>query len=200
MMVGLHQPGDTLLHRAPVGAKLLGLMVLSVTIVAVRDHRAAVGFLAVALALALLGRVDLRRTGRTLRGVLLVAAVAAALQCWLFGWARGIETLLDLIALALLALTLTVTTEVTAILDAVVRWLSPLRRVGIDPERVSLVIGLAIQALPGTLALAQETRDAARSRGLERSPRAYLTPFVVRVVARAHETGAALHARGIGDD
>ncbi len=44
-----------------------------------------------------------------------------------------------------------------------------------------------------------ETRDAARARGL-RSPRAYLSPFVVRVIARAHETGDALTARGIGDD
>ena len=26
------------------------------------------------------------------------------------------------------------------------------------------------------------------------------SPFVIRVVARAHETGDALHARGIGDD
>ena len=42
--------------------------------------------------------------------------------------------------------------------------------------------------------------EAARARGLGRHPRAYLTPFVIRVVARAHETGDALHARGITDD
>ena len=64
---------------------------------------------------------------------------------------------------------------------------------------VALALGLAIQALPGTVALAVETRDAARARGV-RHPRAFLTPFVIRVVARAHETGDALHARGIGDD
>jgi len=200
MTVGIHQPGHTLLHRLPVGAKLLGLMVLSVAIVAVRDHVAAVGFLALGLLLALVGRVPLRTSARALRGVLLIAGVVAALQWWLFTPERAVESLLDLVTLALLALTLTVTTEVNAMLDAVVRWLGPLRRFGVDPERVSLVVGLTVQALPGTLALAQETRDAARARGLERSPRAYLTPFVVRVVARAHETGAALHARGLGDD
>ena len=47
--------------------------------------------------------------------------------------------------------------------------------------------------------LALETRDAARARGLGRNPRVYLTPFVVRVVARAHEQGDALAARGLGD-
>ena len=92
------------------------------------------------------------------------------------------------------------TTPVNAMLDAFIRWIAPLRHVGVDPERVALTIGLAIQALPGTIALAVETRDAARARGLGRHPRAYLTPFVIRVVARAHETGDALHARGIGDD
>ena len=90
--------------------------------------------------------------------------------------------------------------ELNAMLDAVVRWIQPFRRFGVDPERVALTLGLAIQALPGTIAIALETRDAARARGLERRPRAYLSPFVVRVVARAQETGDALAARGLGDD
>lgn len=199
MTVGLYRPGRTLLHRLPVGAKLLGLAVLSVTIVAVHGPVSSVVFLGVALALALVARLDLRVVARALRGVLLVAAVVALFQWWLFSLDRAVESLLDLLALALLALTLTVTTAVSDMLDAVVRWLLPLRGIGVDPERVALTIGLAVQSLPGTFALAQETRDAARARGLERSPRAYLTPFVIRVVARAHETGDALKARGLGD-
>lgn len=200
LTVGLYRPGGTLLHRLPVGAKLLGLAVLSVAIVVVRGPLTSVAFLAAAVVLALVGRLDLRVVARSLRGVLVVALVVAALQWWLFSLDRAVESLLDLVSLALLALTLTVTTAVTDMLDAVVRWAAPLRRVGLDPDRLALTIGLAVQALPGTLTLAQETRDAARARGLERSPRAYLTPFVIRVVARAHETGDALAARGIGDD
>ncbi|RYI99787.1 MAG: energy-coupling factor transporter transmembrane protein EcfT, partial [Actinomycetales bacterium] len=109
------------------------------------------------------------------------------------------ESFLDLVTLALVALTLTATTPVNAMLDAIVRWIGPLRRVGVDPERVALTFSLAIAALPGTVALALETRDAARARGLGKHPRAFLTPFVIRVVARAHETGAALEARGLAD-
>ncbi|MBO0842914.1 MAG: energy-coupling factor transporter transmembrane protein EcfT [Nocardioides sp.] len=199
MMVGLYRPGTTVLHRLPVGAKLLGLAVLSVMIVAVHGPLSSVVFLLVAIGFALLGRLPLRTTLRALRSVLLLAVVVAVLQWWLVGPGRAVETLVDLVSLALLALTLTVTTATTAILDAVVRWLRPLRRLGVDPDRVALTIGLAVQAIPGTLELATETRDAARSRGLERSPRAYLTPFVIRVIARAHETGDALKARGLGD-
>ena len=165
-----------------------------------RSAPAAPGFLAIAVVAALMARLDLRTLGRALRTVVLFAGVFAALQWLLYGPAKAAETLVDLTALALAAVVVSATTPVNAMLDALIRWITPLRRFGVDPDRVALTIGLAIQALPGTIALAAETRDAARARGLERSPRAYLTPFVIRVVARAHETGDALHARGIGDD
>ncbi|GAB2459948.1 energy-coupling factor transporter transmembrane protein EcfT [Nocardioides hungaricus] len=198
-LVGSYRPGTTVLHRLPVGAKLAGLAALSVVIVAVRDPWWAAGSLVVALGIALVARVPLGTLARSTRAVLLIALVAAALQWWVGGPAKAIETLLDLVSLALLALAVSITTPVNDILDALVRWITPLRRVGVNPDRVALAFALAIQALPGTVALALETRDAARARGV-RHPRALLTPFVIRVVARAHETGDALHARGIGDD
>ena len=178
--------------------KLGGLAVLSLTIVLVRSMPASLVFLGLTLALALLGRVSLATLARAGRGVLVVALVVAGFQWWLTGYAKAIETLVDLIALALAAVVLSATTPINAMLDAIIRWLTPFRRFGVDPDRVALTFTLAIQALPGTISLALETRDAARARGL-RSPRAFLSPFVIRVVAKAHDTGAALQARGIGD-
>lgn len=200
VLIGLHQPGDTLLHRTRVGPKLLGLALLSLAIVLVRSMPASWGFLTVAVALVAVARIDVRTLARAGRGVLLIALVVAGFQWLFYGRDRAIESFVDLLALALAALAVTVTTPVNEMLDALVRWLSPLRRVGVDPDRVALAFTLAIQALPGTVALALETRDAARARGLGSHPRSYLTPFVIRVVARAHETGDALAARGIGDD
>ncbi|WP_395694305.1 energy-coupling factor transporter transmembrane component T family protein [Nocardioides sp.] len=198
-LFGTYQPGRSLLHRAPVGLKIAGLSVFSLAVVLVRSMPAAFGFLAVAVLAALVARIDLRLLARSLRSVVLFAAVFAALQWLLYGPAKATETLVDLVTLALAAIVVTTTTQVNDMLDAFIRWITPLRRVGVDPDRVALTIGLAIQSLPGTVALAIETREAARARGL-RHPRAYLTPFVIRVVARAHETGDALQARGIGDD
>jgi biotin transport system permease protein len=198
VLVGVYQPGDSVLHRLPVGVKLTGLAVLSLTIVLVRSMPWSLVFLGVALLIASIARVSVPLLVRAARGVLLIALVIAGFQWWLAGYAKAIETLVDLLALALAAVVLSATTPVNAMLDAIVRWVTPLRRVGVDPERVALTFSLALQALPGTIALALETRDAARARGL-RSPRAYLSPFVIRVVARAHETGDALMARGIGD-
>ncbi|WP_262847742.1 energy-coupling factor transporter transmembrane component T [Mumia quercus] len=199
-LIGTYQPGDSPLHRLPVGVKVAGLAVLSVAVVAVRSMPAAWAYLAVALVVAAVARVPLRLLARAARAVLVVAVVIAAFQWWFHGRDRAIETLLDLVTLSLMAVVLTATTPVNAMLDAFVRWITPLRRLGVDPDRVALTISLAMQAIPGTFAIAAETRDAARARGLERRPRAYLSPFVIRVVARAQETGDALAARGVGDD
>lgn len=199
-MAGLYQPGRTILHRLPIGAKVLGLAVLSLAIVLVRDVRTAPVFLAITLLLAIAARVPLRSLWRATRGVLLIAVVAGAFQWWWYGAPKAVETFLDLVSLALAALSLTATTTVNEMVDALARWARPLRVVGVAPDRVALTVALTIGALPDTIAIARETRDAARARGVDRNPRAYLSPFVIRVVARAHESGDALHARGIGDD
>lgn len=199
-LIGVYQPGHSRLHRLPVGVKLGGLAVLSLAIVMVRSMPAAWVFLAIALLLALVARVRLVTLVRAARLVLLMAIFVSALQWLWYGRDKAIETIVDLLALSLAAVVVSATTPVNEMLDAFIRWITPLRRVGVDPDRVALTIGLAIQALPGTVALAYETRDAARARGLGKHPRSYLTPFVIRVVARAQETGDALHARGIGED
>lgn len=199
-MAGLYQPRSTVLHRLPIGTKVLGLAVLSLAIVLVRDVRAAPVFLAVTLLLALVAWVPMRSLWRAARGVLLIAVVAGALQWWWYGAPKAVETFIDLISLALAALSLTATTTVNEMVDALARWARPLRVIGVDPDRVALTVALTVGALPETIAIARETRDAARARGVDRNPRAYLSPFVIRVVARAHESGDALHARGVGDD
>jgi biotin transport system permease protein len=84
-------------------------------------------------------------------------------------------------------------------LDAVARAARPLRRVGVAPETVALAVGLMLRAVPALAATASDVRDAARARGLERSPRALLVPAAVRAVGRARLTGDALAARGLGD-
>ena len=195
-----YRPGNTVLHRLPVGAKVTGLAALSVAIVVVRSLPWAGVFLAIALAIALVARVPLRSLWRATRAVLVIAVVAGAFQWWWYGGAKAAETFIDLISLALGGVSLSATTPVNSMLDALSRWARPLRFVGISPHRVALTFALTISALPGTIAIARETRAAAMARGLERRPRAYLSPFVIRVVARAHESGDALHARGLGDD
>ena len=198
-LLGLYRPGTTWLHRLPASAKLLGLLVASIVVVAVRGPTSGLAFLAVAVVLAAWSGAGLRLLFRTLRVFLVVAVVLTAYTAWQRGWERAVEVTADLLSLMLLATVLTVTTQIDEVLDAITRGLGPLRRLGVDPDRVGLAFALMIRAVPTTLDLARQTGDAARARGLERDPRARLVPLVIRSVAHARATGEALDARGIGD-
>lgn len=198
--IGDYQPGTTIFHRLSVGAKLFGLLVLSIVAVAFRGVPATAGLLALAVLCCVIARVRLGRAVRALRGVMIAMTLLAAYQTWQRGAEHAFVVVGALIALLLLATVFTTTTSVELMVDAITRWLEPFRHFGVNPELVALAFSLMIRGIPLTLTIAAETRDAARARGLERNPRAYLTPLVIRVVAHARATGDALHARGLGDD
>jgi len=199
-LIGIYRPGTTLLHRIPAGPKL-GLVALwSVVVVGTKGWQAALACLAVAIVVASWARLDARRTLRSLRGLLIMLAIVSAFQVWQRGWEVAVSVSGDLLALFLIGLAFTATTPVDGVLNAVERGLRPLRPLGVRPERVALAFSLMLAALPNLIDIAAETRAAAKARGLERSPRALLTPFAIRTVAHALETGDALHARGLGDD
>ena len=94
----------------------------------------------------------------------------------------------------------TLTTPMQDLLDALVGLLRPLRRVGVDPERVGLVLALAIRSVPVIAALAREVREARAARGAPalacaRSPSRWSSARV----RHADRLGEALAARGVGD-
>jgi biotin transport system permease protein len=198
-LLGLHRPGTSWLHRLPASLKLLGLVAAGLVVALVRGPASGVAALAIALCLVAWAGAGVRLVLRTLRGLLLVALLLSAYSAWAQGTAQAVELVADLLALVLLATVLTVTTPIDEVLDAVTAGLRPFRCVGVDPERVALAFALMIRAVPITLDLARETREAALARGLQRDPRARLVPLVIRSVAHARATGEALDARGIGD-
>ena len=198
-LFGSYQPGTTFLHRMPAGAKLLAMAAISVVTVVYRSPVTSVGLLAVVIVLLAVARVRLALLLRTLRGLLVVMTLIAAYQVWQQGWVHAVTVVGALVGLILLATVLTVTTSVDEMLDTVTRAVAPFRRFGVDPDMVALAFSLMIRGIPTTIELASETRQAAMARGLERNPRALVTPMVLRTVAHARATGEALHARGVGD-
>lgn len=191
--------GTTLLHRAPVPAKLAGLAGLGVATVVLPGPVPAVLLLAGVVAAAAVAQVPRRVAIAGLRPVAMVVLVLGAVQWWQRGWLTAVEVTSDLAALVLAATVVLATTPVDDLLDAVVRGVRPLRRVGLDPELTALAVMLMLRTVPALLDLVAEVRDAARARGLGRHPRALLVPAAIRTVARARLVGDALVARGIGD-
>jgi biotin transport system permease protein len=197
--LGLYVPGTSLLHRTPAGAKLLALVAAGVATVVVRHGWQVL----VVLGLVLVGyaAAGLRPAvaARQLRPLLWVLVGTAAVHVVVSGWERAAVVVGVLAALVMLASLVTLTTRTTDLVDAVVLGCRPLRLLGVDPERVGLMIALGLRCVPVVVGLAEEVRDAQRARGLTASPRAFAVPLIVRSLRHADALGEALTARGLDD-
>jgi biotin transport system permease protein len=197
--LGLYAPGASVVHRAPAGLKLAGLVVAGVSSVLADE----VWQVALAVALVCVGYrvagLGLRIAARQLRPLLWIGAVTAAFHVVVNGWERAVVVVGVLATLVLLAALVTLTTRTTDLVDAVVAGCRPLRVARVDPERVGLMIALGIRCVPVVVGLAEEVRDAQRARGLTASPRAFAVPLIVRSLRHADALGEALAARGLDD-
>jgi biotin transport system permease protein len=196
---GLYSPGDSLLHRLGAGTKLLGLAALLTALVLAASVEAVVAGLVVALVGYAIAGVGWRVALAQVWPLRWFAAVLVALQWWLAGPLTALVTVGSLVVAVALAGLVTVTTRVSAMLDVVARLAAPLARVGVDPDRVGLMLALGIRAVPVVAGLAAEVREAHRARGLPPDPRTYAVPLVVRTLREADAVGEALAARGLDD-
>jgi biotin transport system permease protein len=120
-------------------------------------------------------------------------------QWWTAGWRAAFVVVGTIVVAVGGASLVSLTTRVTDLLDVITRLLQPARAIGVDPDRVALLLALTIRAVPVIAATLHESRDARRARGLEHSTRALVTPVVVRTIRHADRVGEALAARGIDD-
>ncbi len=197
--LGLYLPGTSVLHRTRAGVKL-AVMLLAGAGSVLLDEVWQVGL---ALAVVVVGyavaRVPLRTALDQLRPLVWIAAAAAVFHVLVSGWQRAVVVLGVLAGLVLLAALVTLTTRTTAMVDAIVAACRPLRRVGVDPERVGLMLALGVRSVPVVVGLAEEVREAQLARGLTSSPRAFAVPLIVRSLRHADALGEALVARGVED-
>jgi len=197
--LGLYRPGRSLLHRLPAWSKLLLLLVAGASSLLLDEPwqvGAALGVVVLGYAVAGVPPRVMLRQARPLVWILGAVAVFHVLAS---GWERAVVVVGVLLALVLLAALVTLTTRTTELVDVLVSWLRPLKVVRVDPERVGLLLALAIRSVPVVVGLAQEVRDAQRARGLTASPTAYAVPLVIRSLRHADELGEALAARGVDD-
>ena len=197
--LSLFVPGDSVLHRTGAGAKLLALLALSVLTIWLKApwQIAAVG--AVVLLGYAVARFPASLAWRQVRPLLWVLLFIGVFQVWVSGWQRAIAVVGTVLVLVLAAALVTLTTRTTAMADAVVRACTPLRRFGVDPERVGLMLALGMRSVPIVIGVAQEVRDAQRARGAGFAPQAYAVALVVRSLRVATALGDALVARGLDD-
>lgn len=198
-MIGLYRPGTSLLHRLPAGVKLAGLLLVGVASPFVRTPSVTIMALVVVLLGYAVARMPLRVLLQMARPLLLVLVPLAIFQTVVTGWERAVVIVGVILALVLLANLVTLTTRTSDLIDVVVRVCGPMRRIGVNPERVGLMLQLAIRAVPLVIDLGRRVREAQHARGLTASPRAFAVPLIVGALRRADDLGDALAARGLDD-
>lgn len=196
---GLYTPGDSPVHRLSAGAKL-GVLAVALTALVLASSVTGVAVGAVvAVGGYTLARVGWRVAVAQVWPLRWFAVVLLALQWWLAGPTTAFVSVGSLVVAVALAGLVTVTTRVGEMLGVFARVAAPLARIGVDPDRVGLVLALGVRAVPVVAALAAEVREAHQARGLPPDPRTYAVPLVVRALREADAVGEALAARGLDD-
>lgn len=198
-MIGIFQPGHSLVHRAPAGVKLLALLAFTTFLLVFHSPEGmAIGLFLVLVAYSLAAYCPPMLI-RQVWPLKWIVVVLFPFQWWLAGWQAAVVVVGTLLLAVAAAGLVSLTTRTTDML-AVIQWvIQPLRYVHVDPERVALLLTTTIRVVPVITDLVHDVRDARRARGMERSVRAYVTPVVVRTVGYAERLGEAMVARGVDD-
>jgi len=197
-MIGVFHPGTSLVHRTPAIVKL-GLLAVIVTVVALQSSLVWLGAASVLVVLLfLVARVPLALAWRQIVPIVWVLAFAVPVQVIFGGWEAAAVMAVRLVLAVALAAAFTLTTSVTATLDAVQALLRPFRR-WIDADRVGLALALTIRCVPLLAELVREVLEARMARGAEGSLLALAVPVIVRALRTAEHLGEALTARGFDD-
>ena len=144
--------------------------------------------------------LSLGQTLRAFRPFLAVLVVIFLAQLVLQTWQEALAVVARFATLLLLAHLVTLTTTISAMIDALTRGLRPIALIGISPAKISLALSLALRFLPVLSAMTNEVREAQKARGLERSILAMAVPLIVRTLKAAEDIADAIESRGYNPD
>jgi len=197
--VGLYVARDSVIHRLPAGVKLIALIAAAVATHWVSTPvRVGIAALVVVLLFGC-ARIPWRVVRDQARPLTVFVVVLGLFQWLVAGWRTAIVVVGVLALLMMLANLVTLTTRTSAMLDTVVRASGPLRHVGLDPERIGLILALGIRSVAVVTSLGSEIREAQLARGIRPGARTFAVPLLVRSLRHADALGEALAARGVDD-
>ncbi|MFH1806503.1 MAG: energy-coupling factor transporter transmembrane protein EcfT [Pseudomonadota bacterium] len=200
MIAGLYIAGHSALHRVAAGGKILALMVLGTGVFLIADWPVLAAVLMAVLVLYPLSGFGLRILWAQAKPMIWLLVLFFAVQLWLNDWQAGLVVVLRLSAIVLFAALVTLTTKTSAMLVALERAMGPLRRLGVNPQKVSLAFSLVLRFIPVIAQVASEIRDAQRARGLDKSILALIVPLIIRTLKMADDVADAIDARSFDAD
>ncbi|WP_085368889.1 energy-coupling factor transporter transmembrane component T [Leifsonia sp. NCR5] len=197
-MVTLYRPGTGWMHRAQAGPKAAVLLAVVLAVSFLPSTWWAAG---VAAAIAVVGYLvcglGMRELGRQVVAVRWVVVITLVGQLIFLDAEAAVANTARVVTAILLAGMLVLTTRVAALLDAFERGLRPFERLGVDAQRVALMLAVTINTVPVLSRLAAGVREAQRARGARPGIVGFVIPFLVVSLKHADDLGDALTARGV---
>lgn len=199
LLVGFYQPLNTPVHRAPLwfkGTLFFGLFLL----LAVTSWQVALVALVASTFCALWAGVPASQLWLVVRTLSLLLLIMVGYYVFTGQYASGADAIATMLTAFYASRALLVSTPLPVLIDGFVRLCSPLRFVGLSPERLGLLIALMVRSIPALMDRWGALRRAAVARNLPK--RVYwrlLIPWVVQAVDYATATARALRARHVDE-
>ncbi|MDG4717397.1 MULTISPECIES: energy-coupling factor transporter transmembrane component T family protein [Thalassospira] len=195
MIAGLYIKGNSALHRAQAGAKILAMVALGTGVFLIPDWPVVGLVLISVIALYRVCGFGWPVLAAQIKPVAWLLAIFFAVQLWLNDWQAGLLVITRIAAIVMFASLVTLTTKTSDMLASLERAMRPLKPVGVNPEKVSLAISMVLRFIPVIATVASEIRDAQRARGLDRSILAMIVPLIIRTLKMADDVADAIEAR-----
>lgn len=194
-MGSLYSDLPTWLHRYGAGFKL-ACMALFGTLLFLISSAWVLAVCAAAAALLWFSLGEATRIARRLVFSVLVGALLVALfHLWMGRPALAAVSALRLASACVLGVALTVTTRPMDLLEVLDRWLAPLARIGLQPERISLQLGLMLRFTEHFFVQWKKLDDAYRLRTGQAGGLRLIAPLTVQMLQAARRVADALFAR-----
>lgn len=198
MLLGHYLPGTSLIHRAPLLAKYLVVLIIGAAVLIYRIPAVGIGALLFGVGLfALAGPRVLRAWVAPLRQLWWVFAILGIYQAILNSPLFALSLISGMLAVIQCGRLILLTTTQSALLDGLEAAAAPVRFIGGNPATIALAVALMLRSIPAIATSVQDLTDAAKARDIKRNPAILAAPVVINTVAYAQRTADALAARGI---
>jgi biotin transport system permease protein len=196
MSLGTYIHRDSAIHGIPAGVKILILLAGGTAVFLIHDFYTVVGVLIGIVALYFVARIPLTILLAQIRPVFWIFLLVFLFQLFTRDAVFASMVVTRFCALLLLASLVTLTTPVSAMIEAIEKGIGWLRWFGINPAKISLGLSLALRFIPVVAKITSEVREAQRVRGLEWSVIAIALPVIIRTLKMADDIANAIDARG----
>ena len=227
IVLGQYRPVDSFLHNLDARAKMLPVTAVLVVGLLTESFVFYIAILAALLAALLVSGVTLGRLAANFKPVMILVAITAAYHLVFSGadsevvWdIAGVQLReealrkagffsLRLLLFIAIAFLVTLTSSPSALADAIARVLSPLRRLKVPVQDLSLILFMAIRFIPVLYEEFETIRNAQMIRGVRftgslinriRKTLSIIIPVFVAALQRADELALAIEARGYRSD